>query len=126
MSQKKPEGFAETQRPYEKERDDPKTVGHTRLKIDQAGRLVIPAHMRAAMLVKPGDTVTAEVIDGEFRIVSPGVALRRVQAFAREFRASNRDTSVVDELIAERRAEARRELEEANEWRAAHGLPPLE
>src|SRR5690606_19168305 len=103
-----------------------RSVPHARLKIDSAGRIVIPAEMRAAMMVKPGDMVTAEVVDGEFRIVSPGVALKRVQDFAREWKARNPGISVVDELIAERREEARRELEEANEWREAHGLPPLE
>ena len=39
--------------------------------------------------------------------MSPGVALKRVQAFARKWRAENPDVSVVDELIAERREEAR-------------------
>lgn len=61
------------------------------------------------MLVKPGDTVTARVEDGEFRIVSPEAALRRVQAFARKWRAENPGLSVVDELIAGRREEARQE-----------------
>ncbi|MGB3386939.1 MAG: AbrB/MazE/SpoVT family DNA-binding domain-containing protein [Pseudaminobacter sp.] len=86
-------------------------MGYTRLKIDAAGRLVIPAEMRAAMMVKPGDTIMAEVRDGEFRIVSPTVALRRVQAFARKWKAENPGVSAVDELIAERREEARREDE---------------
>lgn len=87
------------------------SVDFVRLKIDSAGRVVIPAEMRAAMMVKPGDTVTAEVVEGEFRIVSPGVALARVRAFAREWKAQNSGGSVVDELIAERREEARREDE---------------
>lgn len=119
-------GFAEGQQPFEGAESGLRSVPHARLKIDSAGRVVIPAEMRAAMIVKPGDTVTAEVVDGEFRIVSPGVALKRVQAFARAWKADNPGVSVVDELIAERREEARRELEEANEWRKAHGLPPLE
>jgi AbrB family looped-hinge helix DNA binding protein len=38
-----------------------RSVPHARLKIDGAGRIVIPAEMRAAMMVKPGDTVTARV-----------------------------------------------------------------
>ncbi|MFN3549528.1 MAG: AbrB/MazE/SpoVT family DNA-binding domain-containing protein [Mesorhizobium sp.] len=105
-------GFAEEPRKFETEDTGLRSVDHVRLKIDGAGRIVIPAEMRAAMLVKPGDTVTARVVDGEFRIVSPAVALKRVQAFARQWKAEHPDEpSVVDELIAERREEARREEE---------------
>jgi bifunctional DNA-binding transcriptional regulator/antitoxin component of YhaV-PrlF toxin-antitoxin module len=120
------EGFFEGSQPFEQDENGLRSVKYTRLKIDSAGRVVITAEMRAAMLVKPGDIVTADVADGEFRIVSPEVALKRVQAFARKWKAEHPGESVVDELIAERREEARRELEEANEWRKAHGLPPLE
>lgn len=119
-------GFSEEPQSFEHRAGELRSVAHTRLKIDSAGRIVIPAEMRAAMMVAPGDTVTAKVVDGEFRIVSPSVALKRVQAFANEFKASNPGVSLVDELIEERREEAGKELEEANEWRKAHGLPPLE
>jgi len=104
-------GMAEESAPFEHQPDELTSVGYTRLKIDSAGRVLIPAEMRAAMMVKPGDTVTAQVVDGEFRIISAGVALKRVQAFAREWKAKNPGVSVVDELIAERREEARREDE---------------
>jgi AbrB family looped-hinge helix DNA binding protein len=60
-------GFAEEQPPFEAKQDELRSVAYTRLKIDTAGRVVIPAEMRAAMKVKPGDTVTAEVIDGGLR-----------------------------------------------------------
>ena len=60
------------------------SVGRARLRIGDGGRIVIPAEMRAAMLVKPGDTVTAEVVDGEFRIVSPKVAIRKAPGACRE------------------------------------------
>jgi AbrB family looped-hinge helix DNA binding protein len=119
-----PKGFSEDQQSFDVETDGLRSVPFARLKIDSAGRIVIPAEMRAAMRVKPGDAVTAEVIEGVFRIVSPHVALKRAQATARKVIPPG--VSLVDELIAERREEARREAEEADEWRKAHGLPPLE
>lgn len=102
------------------------SVGNVRLKIGEAGRIVIPAEMRAAMLVKPGDTVTARVVDGEFRLISPQAAIRRFHDAAREWRENNPGVDPVAELIADRREEARQEAEEADAWRATHGLPPLE
>jgi AbrB family looped-hinge helix DNA binding protein len=119
-------GLAEEPQSFDHDGSELASVNHTRLKVDTAGRIVIPAEMRAAMMVRPGDTVSAKVVDGEFRIVSAGVALKRVQAFARKWKAEHPGESVVDELIADRREEAWRELEEANAWRKAHGLPPLE
>jgi AbrB family looped-hinge helix DNA binding protein len=119
-----PRGFAEEPQPFDGAADELRSVPHARLRIDSAGRIVIPAEMRAAMMVKPGDTVTAEVTEGEFRIVSPGVAVRRAQALARKLLPPG--VSLVDELIADRREEARREAEEADAWRKAHGLPPLD
>lgn len=104
-------GFREEPATFEAEPASLVSVDHARLKIDSAGRIVIPAEMRAAMMVKPGETVVAHVVDGEFRIVSPAVALKRVQAFARKWKAEHPGESVVDELIAERREEARREDE---------------
>ena len=120
-----PAGFAEEPGTFDHGSADLPSVSHVSLKIDSAGRVVIPAEMRAAMMIRPGDTVVATVEQGELRMVSPAVALKRVQAHARRWKANNPGVSVVDELIAERREEARQELEEANEWRRARGLPPL-
>ena len=99
-------GFAEEPQPFEHDDSGLQSVDYTRLKIDSAGRIVIPAEMRAAMLVKPGDTVTAEVVNGEFRIVSPEVVLRQIRALARQHKQPGVDE--VDEFIADRREEARR------------------
>ncbi|CAG1010294.1 MAG: AbrB/MazE/SpoVT family DNA-binding domain-containing protein [Rhizobiaceae bacterium] len=104
-------GFSEDPAKFEAEPAGLASIAHARLKIDSAGRIVIPAEMRAAMMVKPGETVVAHVVDGEFRIVSPAVALKRVQAFAKKWKVEHPGESVVDELIAERREEARREDE---------------
>ena len=107
----KAKGFAEEpQQPFERS-NKLQSVGHVRLKIGEAGRIVIPAEMRAAMMVKPGDTVTAEVANGELRIISREVVLSRIRGEAAKFKAANPGVSVVDELIEERRAEARREDE---------------
>jgi len=99
-------GLAEEPRPFQHDDSNLVSVDYTRLKIDSAGRIVIPAEMRAAMLVKPGDTVTAEVVNGEFRLVSPEVVLRQIQALARQHKRPGVDG--VDEFIADRREEARR------------------
>ena len=119
-----PAGFSEEPQPFDSAADALRSVPYARLKIDSAGRIVIPAEMRAAMMVKPGDTVSAQVNNGEFRIVSPQIAILRAQAIVRKVVPPN--VSLVDELIADRREEARREADEADAWRKAHGLPPLE
>jgi bifunctional DNA-binding transcriptional regulator/antitoxin component of YhaV-PrlF toxin-antitoxin module len=100
------EGLSEEPRPFEQEPAELASVGYMRLKIDSAGRIVIPAEMRAAMLVKPSDTVTAEVANGELRIVSPEVVLRQIRALARQQKRPGVDE--VDEFIADRREEALR------------------
>jgi len=59
------------------------------------------------MRLDPTREVLAEVVDGELRLVSAPVALEQVRRLVRK-----QDTgrgSVVDEFIAERRAEAARE-----------------
>lgn len=100
-------GFRDEQPPYEGAPSGLASVGHTRLKIDSAGRIVIPAEMRAAMQVKPGDTVTAEVVDGELVLLSREAAIRKAQQMVRRYVPEGACLS--DELIAERRVEARRE-----------------
>ncbi len=71
----------------------------------EGGRIVIPAAMRDALGVAPGDELLiATHADGSLTITTPKVALRKLQDFVR---AQDRGTgSVVDELIADRRAEA--------------------
>jgi AbrB family looped-hinge helix DNA binding protein len=55
------------------------SLGRARLRVGGGGRIVIPAEMRAALLIKPGDTVTAEVVDGEFRIVDAGCGIEVIR-----------------------------------------------
>ncbi|MEH6717365.1 MAG: hypothetical protein V7704_00675 [Aurantimonas endophytica] len=89
--------------------EDLGSVRSTRLTIGKDGRVVIPSEMRAAMLLGEDGVVSAEVIDGELRILSPKGVVRHVQALARDL--DRGQGSAVDELIAERREEARREDE---------------
>lgn len=118
-----PRGFAEKPQAEYETAPGPRSVPYASLRLDSAGRIVVPAAMRAAMLAKAGDTLVAQVVDGELRVVSREWVMRRIDEEAKRFKDANPGVSLVDELIADRREEARRELEEANAWREAHGLP---
>jgi AbrB family looped-hinge helix DNA binding protein len=78
----------------------------SRVRINQQGRLVIPAELRAASGIKPGSEVVIEAHQGEIRIRSVDEALSRVQA---KYKRLAEDRNVVDEFLAERREEAGRE-----------------
>ncbi len=71
------------------------------------GRVVIPADIRAALGVKDGGKLIARVENGALVLETVHAALAKVQAMIREYVPEG--TSLVDELIAERRAEAERE-----------------
>jgi bifunctional DNA-binding transcriptional regulator/antitoxin component of YhaV-PrlF toxin-antitoxin module len=78
-----------------------------RLKIGTDGRVVIPAAARAQMGLGSSGVVVAEIVDGELRMMSVGVGMARIRAIAMKYKKPG--VSVVDEFIAERRAEAARE-----------------
>src|SRR5581483_2737645 len=74
------------------------------------GRLVIPADIREALGAQPGDPILLEVQDGVLRIETYPTMIARIQ---KEFaQLIPRGVSLADELIADRRAEARQEQEE--------------
>lgn len=77
------------------------------VKIIEGGKLVIPAAMRRALGITSGDTVLVGIEDGELRIRSLEKAIERAQAIVR--RRVPADVSLADELIADRRAEAKRD-----------------
>lgn len=98
-------GFAES--PAGKLAVGAERQGWWRLKVAANGRVVIPAAARAAMRLDANGIITAVLDDGVLKLTSPAVAIAKLQQLVRE-----RDTgkgSVIDELIAERRAEAERE-----------------
>jgi bifunctional DNA-binding transcriptional regulator/antitoxin component of YhaV-PrlF toxin-antitoxin module len=74
--------------------------------------MVIPAAIREQAGIRLGDPVLMEVEDGVLRIESYPARIARIQQeLARLIPAG---VSLADELIAERRAEARREQEEVD------------
>ena len=78
-----------------------------RTRVNQQGRIVIPAECRAAAGIKPGDELLVEAVgEGELRLRTPAQAIKAAQDIVARY-GSGRD--LVAELIAERRAEAERE-----------------
>lgn len=82
--------------------DDLGNVEARTLSVGPDGRLVIPRHMREAMLLDKDPHVTVHVEAGELRVVSRRVAIRRLQ---RKFRPLKRPgIDEVDAFLADRRA----------------------
>lgn len=87
--------------------DEPGDVESQKLHMAGDGRIVIPAEMRSAMLIDESGYLTARVVEGELRVFAPKAAIIKLQRMMRE--KVPEGVSVVDELIAERHAEARSE-----------------
>jgi AbrB family looped-hinge helix DNA binding protein len=78
------------------------------VQIGPGGRIVIPAVFREAMQVKEGSRLMARVVDGELRLISPPMAIRRAQKMVRD--SIPGDDSLADSLIADRRREFEEEF----------------
>ena len=76
------------------------------VRVGPQGRLVIPARLRKAAGIGVGDTVVARLEDGRLVLEKRESILARVRE---RFRAVPPEVSLADELIQERREEARRE-----------------
>lgn len=83
--------------------------GHSEVQLSAQGRLVIPAALRRALGFQPGDKLIAYQQDGRLVLEKSSAIERRLR---RRFEHVPKDESLADELIAERRAEARRESSE--------------
>ena len=79
----------------------------TRTRINENGRVVIPASFRKALGIKIGDEVVLRIQDDELRISTLKRRIERAQRLVRKH--VKLGTSLVDELIAERREAAKRE-----------------
>ncbi len=79
----------------------------TRTRINENGRVVIPASYRKALGIKAGDEVILRMEDDELRITTMKRRIERAQRRIRQYVKPG--VSLVDELIAERREAAKRE-----------------
>ena len=79
-------------------------LGSRRVRLDSGGRIVVPAGFRKSLGIGTGEELLMSLDDGFVRLQTIDAALERVRVIARRRRRG--DASVVDEFIAERRAEA--------------------
>lgn len=78
-----------------------------RLRINENGRVVIPASFRKALGINPGDEVILTLEEDELRLTTMKRRIERAQRHVRKYVKPG--VSLVDELIAERREAAKRE-----------------
>jgi len=81
----------------------------TRARINDNGRVVIPAAYRKVLGIKAGDEVILRVEDDELRITTMQRRIENAQKRIRRYVKPG--VSLADELIAERREAAKRERE---------------
>jgi len=78
----------------------------TRTRVNENGRVVIPSSFRKALGIEVGDEVVLRIEDDELRITTQQRRIQRAQRRARQY---VKGSSLVDELLAERRAAAKHE-----------------
>lgn len=85
---------------------DPQT-DHFTVTLGERGRVVLPAQVRQRLDLSEGDRLVLSVLpDGTLQLVSLKAQVRKFKGI---YKDSAQGRSIVDELIAERREEARRE-----------------
>ncbi len=78
------------------------------VRMDQRARIQVPADLRRRLGLRPGDRVSLEVTaQGHLRVASLRDQLQAARGLFSDYRREG--DRAVDELLAERRAEARRE-----------------
>ncbi|MGH6945476.1 MAG: AbrB/MazE/SpoVT family DNA-binding domain-containing protein [Geminicoccaceae bacterium] len=79
-----------------------------RVRVDKAGRVLIPARSCRQMGLAPGDAVILEVREGGLQVRPYKRAIEEAQAIIRKY-VPDPTRSLADELIEERRREVARE-----------------
>lgn len=82
---------------------------HAEVRLGEQGRLVIPVALRKSLGFEPGDTLIARLEDGRLVLEKLETVQRRLKA---RFSHVKKNTSLADELIAQRREEAKWEVSE--------------
>jgi len=91
-------------------RENDTTKQNVKSKLNDNGRIVIPAEIRSKMGIKPGDTLILTLEGDVLKVESQMARIRRIQESMHALIPGDRLLS--DELIEDRREEARREMEE--------------
>lgn len=78
----------------------------TEVRLGQQGRVVIPAPLRRALGLKPGQILVARIDNGCLTLEKPEHLLERIKA---RYAKIPQDVNLADELIRERRNEAKKE-----------------
>lgn len=79
----------------------------TRMRVNENGRVVIPASFRKRLGISVGDEVVLQIEDDELRIITLKRNIERAQRLVRKHVKPG--TSLVDALLAERREASRNE-----------------
>lgn len=108
MTPPDPVGFSEEQQSaYAAPTGSRALAKREKVKLGDGGRIVIPAAMRDAMGVRPGDTLVLEVIDGELHVLGEAGLVSRIQAVRARIGADGVGAGTVDDFLAARREDQR-------------------
>lgn len=81
------------------------------MKVGKQGRIVIPAEIRKELDIEPGDELVPRIEDGRLVLGRQKDALKRIQELFADLPRPASGRLASEELIAERREEARLEEE---------------
>jgi AbrB family looped-hinge helix DNA binding protein len=85
--------------------------------VTDRGRLVLPAEVRTRLNIRDGDRVAVTIEeDGTITVITREVAIRQLRGMFK--RPGRRGRLASEELIAERRREARKDDREFRDWNA--------
>jgi AbrB family looped-hinge helix DNA binding protein len=87
--------------------------------VTDRGRLVLPVEIRKRLKIRAGDRVAVAIEeDGTIEIETLDVAIRKMRGMFKHL--APKDHFASDDIIAERRREARMDDQRAREWAARH------